>query len=110
MGADVNSISPGKPRELTGGHYVRADCAIALREIQQQLWASVTAREALQRKLGITSAARDELQGKLRSPESEPREVHMRLGELSGELQSRDDEIASRRHSSLESTFRRPGV
>jgi len=95
MGVDVNSISPGKPRELTGGHYT--DCAIALREIEQQLRASITPREALQQKLGITSAARDELQGKLRSRESELREVHMRLGQLSGELQSRDDEIAQSR-------------
>jgi septal ring factor EnvC (AmiA/AmiB activator) len=97
MGVDVNSIFPGKSRDLTGEHYARADCAIALREIEQQLRVSITAREALQQKLGITSAARDELQAKLRSRESELREVHMRLGQLSGELQSRDDEIAQSR-------------
>jgi SAM-dependent methyltransferase len=57
--------------------------AIAIREIEQQLRATVTIR--------------DELQEKLRSRESELSEVDKRLSQLSRELQSRDDELAQSR-------------
>lgn len=57
--------------------------AIAIREIEQQLRATVTIR--------------DELQDKLRSRESELSEVDNRLSQLSKELQSRDDELARSR-------------
>jgi SAM-dependent methyltransferase len=57
--------------------------AIAIREIEQRLRASVTDRDALQ--------------NKLRSRESELSEVHARLSQLSRELQSRDDELARSR-------------
>jgi hypothetical protein len=99
MAVDVNSnpISPGKPLELTGEHRTSADCAIALREVEQQLRASLAAREALQQELGVAATARDALQDKLRSRESELREVQTRLSQLSEELQSRDSELAQSR-------------
>jgi hypothetical protein len=57
--------------------------AIAIREIEQQLRATV--------------ANRDALQDQLRSRESELSEVHTRLSQLSRELQSRDEELAQSR-------------
>ncbi len=57
--------------------------AIAIREIEQQLRATVTIR--------------DELQDNLRSRESELSEVDKRLSQLSRELQSRDEELAQSR-------------
>src|SRR5271165_3469591 len=71
--------------------------AIAIREIEQQLRATVVNRDALQQQLGVAAANRDALQDQLRSRESELSEVHTRLSQLSRELQSRDDELVQLR-------------